>query len=170
MVQRDIMEVVFLLSMFLRDQKRIKQWRESDHKTRRDVFGPGKVRDFLDTYDGYTEGKRGSNYRMFCEYAAHATQQGFALMGPTGGRPQIGPFFDLPLLKAVLVELAQLAAQAGANASHWFDHDNEPQAWAVQIRRMEVSSDWLERYFGRPADRRGIEELKQALAEMIRQG
>ena len=87
-------------------------------------------------------------------------------MGPTGGKPQVGPFFDKPLLKTMLVELAQLAAQAGANASHWFDMDDDLQAWVVQLRRMEVSSDWLERYFGRPADRRAIQELKEALAQL----
>lgn len=166
MIQRDILEVVFLLSLFIRDPEKIKEWRESDHDTRRRKFQPGKIRDFLDTYDGYTEGRRGQTYRMFCEYAAHATWQGFALMGPTGGKPQIGPFFDKPLLKAMLVELAQLAAQAGANASHWFDLDDDLQAWAVQLRRMEVSSDWLERYFGRPADRRAIQDLKDALGEL----
>lgn len=166
MVQRDILEVVFLLSHFIRDPDGVKEWRESDHDARRRKFQPGKIRDFLDTYDGYTGGRRGQTYRMFCEYAAHATWHGFALMGPTGGKPQMGPFFDLPLLKAILVELAQLAAQAGASASHWFDIDDDPLAWAVQIRRMEVSSDWLERYFGRPADRRAIKELKQAMEEL----
>lgn len=170
MIQRDIMEIVFLLSMFDRDPDRIKQWRESDHKTRTTVFGPGKVRDFLDAYDGYTEGKRGQNYRMFCEYAAHATWQGFALMGPTGGKPQIGPFFDPNLMKAVIVELAQLAAQAGANAAHWFDAEyHDLQSLVVQLRRLEVSANWMERYFGRRSERRWIEEMKQAIAEMVRQ-
>jgi hypothetical protein len=163
MIQRDILEVAFLLLLFRRDPARIKEWREADHDTRRRKFQPGKIRDVLDTYDGYTEGRRGQAYRMFCEYAAHATWQGFELMGPAGAKPQIGPFFDPPLLKAMLVELAQLAAQAGANASHWFDANGDPQAWALQLRRMEVSSDWLERYFGRPADRRAIRELNEAL-------
>ncbi|WIJ23430.1 hypothetical protein [Devosia sp. RR2S18] len=164
MVQRDIMEVVFLMSMFIREPARIKQWRESDHKTRQTVFAPRKVREFLDTYDGFTEGKRGKNYRMFCEYAAHATWEGFRLMGPANGKPQLGPFYDPTLMKAVIVELAQLAAQAGANAGHWYDTGNDPEAMLTQLRRMEVSMLWLERYFDRPADRRTINELKKAIA------
>ena len=169
MIQRDILEVVFLLSMFERDPAAIKEWRESDHETRRKKFQPGKIRDFLDTYDGYTEGKRSATYRMFCEYAAHATWQGFVLMGPTGGKPQIGPFFDQPLLKAMVVELAQLAAQAGSNASQWFDPYDDVDALVVQLRRLEVTADWMERYFGRKSERRWINEMKAQLAEMLRQ-
>lgn len=77
---------VFLLNMFHRDRSKIKEWRESDHKTRMKIFQPGKVRRFLDTYDGFTGGKRDAAYRMFCEYAAHATWGGFALMGPNTNR------------------------------------------------------------------------------------
>ncbi|MHA6692473.1 hypothetical protein [Devosia sp. A449] len=92
------------------------------------------------------------------------------MMGPTGGRPTIGPFFDLGLLKAILEEMAQLAAQAGANASHWFDTDSDIQAIAVQLRRLEVSADWLERYYARPADRKGIDAMKRLLEELAAAG
>jgi hypothetical protein len=165
-IQRDVMEIVFLLGMFDRDPSKIKEWRESDHKTRRNTFHPGKVRDFLDTYDGFTEGKRGKAYQMFCEYAAHATYAGFVLMGPTGGRPTVGPFFNVPLMKAVLVELAQLAAQAGNNFSGFFDADQDVAALETKLHRLEVTTIWAERYFGRKADTKGIGKLKRMLAEI----
>jgi hypothetical protein len=170
MILRDVMEIVFLLGLFIHKPDQIKVWRESDHKTRRDLFSPVKVRDFLNSFPGYSEKRRDAAYRMFCEYAAHATQAGFALMGPSGGKPTIGPFFDSGLLKAILEELAQLAAQAGANAGHWFDADNDLQALATQLRRIEVSATWLERFYGRKTDQESIDELKRALAEMTSQG
>lgn len=166
MILRDVMETTFLLGLFVHKPDQIEVWRNSDSKQRYELFRPGKVRAYLNSFPGYSEKKRDAAYKMFCEYAAHPTQAGFALMGPTGGRPTIGPFFDQSLLKAILVELAQLAAQAGANAGHWFDADEEVQAIAVQLRRIEVSGDWLERYFGRPADRRGIEQMKLLLQQV----
>ena len=56
---------------------------------RTNTFQPGKVRSLLDTYNGFTGGKRDAAYQMFCEYAAHATWAGFALMGPNH-KPTIG--------------------------------------------------------------------------------
>jgi hypothetical protein len=165
-IQRDLMEIVFLLGMFDRDPSAVKTWRESDHKTRREKFQPGKVRDFLDTYDGFKEGKRGQAYRMFCEYAAHATYAGFVLMGPSGGKPTIGPFFDLPLTKSVLVELAQLAAQAGNNFTCFFDSDGDVPALETKLRGIEVTMLWAERYFGRKADIKGTHELRKMLSAL----
>lgn len=163
---RDVMEIVFLLGMFHRDRSTIKLWRESDHETRRKSFQPWKVRRFLDTYDGFTEGKRGKAYQMFCEYAAHATYSGFALMGPTDGQPTIGPFFDPPLTKALLFEQAQLAAQAGNNYVCFFDADKDVKALGMKLRRLDVTSSWAERYFERQSERTEINKLKKMLAEI----
>jgi hypothetical protein len=161
-IQRDVMEIVFLLDMFRRDRSKIKEWRESDHKVRTKAFQPGRVRSFLDTYDGFTGGKRDAAYRMFCEYAAHATWAGFALMGPNH-KPTIGPFFDQSLMKALLVELAQLAGQAGDNFAP-FVNGKDAAALETKLHRLEMTSLWLERYFGRKADKKAIGELKRLLA------
>lgn len=165
-IQRDVMEIVFLLDMFLRDRSKIKQWRESDRKTRREEFEPVKVRQFLDTLDGFTERKREKAYKMFCEYAAHPTYAGFGLMGPKGGQPAIGPFFDVPLMKAVLVELAQLAAQAGSKFAMFFKVGNDIGGLKTNLHRMETTALWMERYFGLKADRKGIREIKKLLAQL----
>jgi hypothetical protein len=163
-IQRDVIEIVFLLGMFDRDRSKIKEWRESDRKARMRTFQPGKVRSFLDTYDGFTGGKRDDVYQMFCEYAAHATWGGFALMGPSH-KPTIGPFFDRSLMKAVIVELAQLAAQAGNNFAGFVDGRDVP-ALETKLHRLETTTLWAERYFGRKADSKGIGKLKRMLAEI----
>lgn len=165
-IQRDVMEIVFLLDMFLRDRSKIKQCRESDRKTRREEFEPVKVRKFLDTLDGFTERKREKAYKMFCEYAAHPTYAGFGLMGSKGGQLKIGPFFDVPLMKAVLVELALLAAQAGSKFAMFFDVGNDIGAIKTNLHRMETTALWMERYFGLKADRKCIRELKKLLAQL----
>lgn len=78
----------------------------------------------------------------------------------------VGPFFDLPLMKAVLVELAQLAAQAGNNFSAFFDADRDVAALETKLHRFEVTTLWAERYFGRKADLRAIASFKRMLAQI----
>ncbi|MHA6692474.1 hypothetical protein [Devosia sp. A449] len=67
MILRDVMEVAFLIGLFIHKPDQIPVWRESDHKTRRDLFSPVKVRDFLNGFPGYSEKKRDAAYKMFCE-------------------------------------------------------------------------------------------------------
>jgi hypothetical protein len=124
---RDVMEVVYLWGWFDRDPIKIAEWRDSPDKVRANIFKPWKVRKFLDEFDGFKEGKRGEAYKMLCEFAAHATPKGFALMRPTGGgQAMMGPFFDIGLMKAVIEEMAQLAATTSPGSStkagmprHW---------------------------------------------------
>ena len=162
---RDVMEIVYLWGWFDRDRARITEWRESDDKKRREIFSPVKVRKFLDDFDGFTEGKRGSAYKMFCEYAAHATWQGFILMRPTeGGQVIMGPFFDAPMLKSLLEEMAQLAGQAGNYFSGFFDKSGDDvQALEVRLRRYGVTGEWAEKHFGRPHDRNFVAEMEAML-------
>lgn len=169
---RDVMEIVYLWGWFDRDPARITEWRESDDKKRREIFAPVKVRKFLDDLDGFKEGKRGSAYKMFCEFAAHATWQGFALMRPTGGgQVTMGPFFDAPLMKAVLEEMAQLAAQAGNYFSGFFDAVGEDvPALEVWLRRYVVTGEWAEKYIGRPHDRKFVVEMEAWLLQLKAQG
>lgn len=169
---RDVMEIVYLWGWFDRDAAKITEWRESDDKKRRDIFAPVKVRKFLDDFDGFTEGKRGAAYKMFCEYAAHATWQGFALMRPSGGGQIVmGPFFDVPLMKAVLEEMAMLAAQAGNYFSGFFDKTGEDvQALEVWLRRYVVTGEWAEKYLGRPHDRKFVAEMEAWMVQLKAQG
>lgn len=172
MILRDVMEVVYLLGYFEREPAKIKEWRESDDDTRYRVFSPKKVRKFLDSYDGFKEGKRGAAYKMFCEYAAHPTWAGFRLMGPSGeGKKRtIGSFFDQPLMKAVLEETAQLAAQAGNNYALFFGHVHNLPALETEIRRLDVTADWAERFLGRERKPGDLDELKAMLVSLKAEG
>jgi hypothetical protein len=71
----------------------------------------------LDARDGNQEKKRQKAYDSLCEYAAHATYDGF-LLTIKEGSPQLGPFFDERILLAWLSEMAlrfvPAAAQFGA--------------------------------------------------------
>jgi hypothetical protein len=165
---RDIMEIVYLWGLFDREPAKISEWRESDDKTRRDIFAPVKVRKFLDDFDNFKGGKRGEAYKLFCEYAAHATWHGFVLMRPTGGGQVImGPFFDASLMKAVLVEMAQLAAQAGNYFSGFFEKTSgEPVALEVWLHRYVAAGEWAEKYLGRKHDRDFVADMQSWLLEL----
>lgn len=165
---RDLMEVVYLWGYFDREPEKIKEWRESDDAVRREIFAPFKVRKFLDDFDGFKEGKRGQAYKMFCEYAAHATWQGFTLMRPSGGgRAIMGPFFDLQLTKAVLEEMAQLAAQAGNYFASFFDKRGaNEEMLGVSLHRYDVTGRWAEKYLGRKHDSDFVREMAVELASL----
>lgn len=166
---RDVMEILYLYGYFDRDPAKIKEWRESDDQTRFTVFGPKRVRQFLDKFDGFKEGKRGQAYKMFCEYAAHATWQGFTLQRPTGGGQVVmGPFFDVGLLKAVMEEMAQLAAQVGNYYAGFFEAAGDVQALETGLRRLEVTARWAELYLGRKRDPHEFDEMRLMLAALKR--
>jgi hypothetical protein len=167
-ILRDIMEIIYLWGWFDRDPTMITRWREADDKERHKIFSPVKVRKFLDNFDGYTDGKRGAAYKMFCEYAAHATWQGFTLMRPTGGGAvEIGPFFDAPLMKALLEEMAQLAGQAGDYFSCFSDNTGDDiPALKVWLRLYVVTGEWAEKYLGRPHDREFVSEMGTWLVQL----
>ncbi|MHA6688563.1 hypothetical protein [Mesorhizobium sp. A556] len=167
-ILRDVMEIVYLWGWFDRDPARITEWRESDDKKRREIFAPVKVRKFLDDFDGFIEGKCGAAYKMFCESAAHATWRGFTLMRPTGGGQVVmGPFFDASLMKAVLEEMTQLAAQAGNYFAGFFDKVGEDvPALKVWLRRYVVTGEWAEKYLGRPHDRKFAAEMEAWLLQL----
>lgn len=168
---RDVMEILFLLGWFDRDPAKITEWRESDDAARRKIFAPVKVREFLDNFDGFKEGKRGAAYKLFCEYAAHATWQGFALMRPTGGGQAImGPFFDQGLLKAILEELAQLAAQIGNYFAGFFPDKSDVASLETALHRLEVTSKWAETYLGRKHDALFVEEMRAHLTDLKGRG
>lgn len=170
MILRDVMEITFLLGMFDRDNTQITKWRVADDKTLKKDFKPIAVRLFLVDYDQWKGGnRRAEMYGMFCEYAAHATWKGFALMGPTGGgKRTIGPFFDHPLMKAIIEEMAQLAAQAGNNYASFFSREKSIAALETDLRRLEVTSAWAERFLGRKRDADEFDDIRTMLASLKR--
>lgn len=104
--QRDLLELQFLLDYFRTERDQIKIWREANNETRYQKFSPAKIRKFLDDRDGFTERKREKKYKMFCEYATHASYQGFRLIANSSNLIEIGPFYDEGKLLNTLYELS----------------------------------------------------------------
>lgn len=122
---RDVLETVFLIDLFAGDRTLIERWRFADEKARIKDFGPVKVREALDTRDGFTGKKRYESYKMFSELAGHATMKSVYLMRPQrDGDAVIGPFVESVTLEAVLSEMGRLAVQAGEKLNHFF-----PDGW-----------------------------------------
>jgi len=165
MIMRDLLETVFLLGYFQHDGSKIAEWRNADDATRKKAFAPVKIRIALDEKDGFTEKKRAAAYELLCELASHPTYKGLQMLAPKGQAHHCGPFFDASALKPLIEELVKLAIQAGQNYSMFFDGRTEA-IMKTKIYFMEASGEWLERYFGRPFERKEIDEIKALLAQL----
>lgn len=163
---RDIIETGDIILYFKTRPKEISVWMASDRATRLKQFAPKHIRKHLNSFPGFSEDKRGQRYRMFCEYAAHPTPEGFPLMGPKGGEPMIGPFFDTEWLKMIVEEMAQLGTMAGLRAGNWFTSDRDVEAFAQKLRFIEAAGIWMERYLGKKMDKRGIDQMKLMLQQL----
>lgn len=114
LIMRDVLETVFLVDYFGHEPAAIARWRLADRKSRMKEFSPIRVREALDSRDGFTKRKRAEMYEMFSELAAHPTMQSAEMMRPVrGGNAVIGPFVESTSLDAVLSELGRLAIQVG---------------------------------------------------------
>ena len=123
LVLRDILETFFLLDLFSSAPNKIEHWRMADRKTRLKEFKPIKVRELLDSRDGFTELKRAAHYELFSELAGHASMQSIAMLRPQGMEAQIGPFIDPTALEAVLSEAGRLAIGVGEVIDRFFPGD-----------------------------------------------
>jgi hypothetical protein len=163
MIQRDLLETVFLLAYFHLHPEEIVRWRTADEQQRLKMFAPVKIRIALDKHDGFTERKREAAYKQFCELAAHPTYTGFQMLAPKGLGAHCGPFLDQPTLKALVEEQAKLAIQAGEALTQFF-----PAATLTDIKNklhfMEGSGEWAERFYNRPFDRAVLAELRSIAA------
>lgn len=165
MIMRDLLETVFLLGFFHHDPTKITEWRTAADASRREIFAPAKVRTALDDRDGFTERKRAAAYRLLSELAAHPTYKSLQMLAPKGHEAHCGPFFDSTALKATVEELAKLAAQAGQSYGS-FSKAKSKEGMATRIYFLEACGDWTERYFGRPFNRKDIDDMKAMLARM----
>lgn len=105
---RDNIEVSFLLDYLLTWPEQIPVWSKASSKERKSNFSPVKIREALDSRDGFTEKKRQETYKIFSEYATHATFDGFKLLvSKETNLHTIGPFFDTALLDTTICELAR---------------------------------------------------------------
>jgi hypothetical protein len=138
LLMRDILETVFLISLFEGDRAAISRWRHADKKEYRKHFSPVRVREALDKRDGFSGKKRAEMYELFSELAGHPTMKSHLMLRPEkGGDAVIGPFIERTTLDAALSEMGRLAVQAGELLgafipANWHEADASRAAFAEQ--------------------------------------
>lgn len=114
LVQRDLIESIYLVNFFQIHPEKIAVWNTADRKQLVREFGPGPVRKALDAHMGMGKSRREEIYQKFSMLAAHPSNIGFQMLRPKGGNGAvIGPFMDHTALRALLEEQGMLAIQAG---------------------------------------------------------
>lgn len=121
---RDSLEMVNLVDLFRADSTKISEWRLADNRALKRNFGPAAVRDALEKFPQYKGQKTGRNntYAIFSEHAAHTTYKGFKFV-VSGNSPQLGPFMDAKMLRALLEDMGRHLAHATMALSTLFDKD-----------------------------------------------
>lgn len=160
MVQRDVVETVFLVGYFRLKPEMVAVWRTADEKTRRDTFKPVAIRIALDDAAGKGVSKRKAIYSMFSTLAAHPTFESLAMLRPDGKDAVIGPYMEAKWLNALLAEHAKAALQAGMEFNNFLRYDT-PESHAMTFNMMTAMMTWMERYHGAAFSDEAKAELKQ---------
>ena len=148
LVLRDVLETVFLLDLFEHDRTAIRRWRLADKQARMKEFRPIKVREVLDTRDGFTSKKRADLYELFSELAGHPSMKASWMLRPERyGDAVIGPFMEKTALVAVLSEGGRLAVQAGGHLLPFFPAGWNATAPALTSFKL-VRAQWIETFYG----------------------
>ena len=144
MLQRDIVEIGFLLDYFLSDRSKIEEWTKSSTKERMDKFSPVTVRKALDDRDGFQGKKRQKIYKLMSEVATHPAYAGFRLLAPDD-KVHLGPFFDAKYLKHLVHELAlRVPNFTLIYISHF---ENLPSTFLkVRVEYLAKIKDWAQKY------------------------
>ena len=144
MLQRDIVEIGFLLDYFLSDKSKIEEWKNSSTKERRNKFSPVAVRKALDNRDGFQGRKRQEIYKLMSEMSTHPTYAGFKLLAPVG-KVHLGPFFDANYLKHLVHELAlRVPNFTVIYISHF---ENLPATFLeVRVKYLATIKTWAQKY------------------------
>jgi len=143
--QRDVVEVSFLLDYFSSNTKEISAWKTADAKAKK-KYKPEKIRNALDERDKLKkgQGQRDLIYKMFCEYAAHATYVGNKLVAPKG-LGIIGPFYDEKHLKCCFGELVKWAS---VSSLYYKAHFSLPEGYKkLEINYLLEFKHWWERTY-----------------------
>ena len=147
-IVRDIFETVALVDYFHTNPRRIAVWKASDKKQRIAQFGPGDIRNALNSRDQLSGNKRKEMYDRLSEYASHATAPGFQLLAPEG-LGQIGPFFSEKYLKAWLEEAVKFLVH-GATIFMGHFPNVEPSLLLEMEGFLEHANRWRDKYMGNP--------------------
>lgn len=148
MIQRDLIETIYLVNYFHICPETLPTWRVADRKRLQREFGPGVVRKALDKHGERGKSKREEIYYKFCNLAGHPTKAGFDMLRPKGGDAIIGPFFDDAALCALLEEQGSLAVQAGFAVAGWLDF-SAPMVSPTAHRFLTGAMDYSGRFLGK---------------------
>jgi hypothetical protein len=159
MLQRDIVEIGFLLDYFLSDKPKIEKWINSSTKERMDNFSPTSVRKALDDRDGFEGKKRQEIYRLMSELATHPTYAGFKLLAPDG-KVHLGPFFNVKYLKHLIHELAlRVPNFTVIYISHF---EKLPSTFMkVRVEYLAKIKEWAQRYLKSDLSHLDIDGLQE---------
>lgn len=165
-IQRDIIEMYFLLDYLLYSPGKITEWKNSGNEERIKNYSPGKIRDILDKRDRLINKKREKKYKMFCEYAAHVSYAGNKLLAPKG-LGEIGPFFDDKYLKSCFTDLIENSFYAVLLFMGHFKNIKDKNILKLKTDFLKEIADWYkERYKAEPhIDFNKIDELLDKLFE-----
>ncbi|WKL21553.1 hypothetical protein QYR00_07270 [Agrobacterium tumefaciens] len=147
LILRDILETVFLLNLFVQDPPLIERWRLADKKERMAQFSPLKVREALDSRDGFTSKRRFEIYELFSELAGHPNMKSAWMMRPQkDGDAVIGPFMEATALEAVVSEMGRLAIQVGEQINAAIDPLWSP-ALPSRASFAKLKLEWLSTFY-----------------------
>lgn len=146
LIQRDILETVFLLDLFSSHRRLITRWRHATRQERIKEFSPVKVREMLDERDGLKNKKRFEMYEMFSILAGHPNMNSTLMMRPErGGDIFIGPFIEATSLAAALSEKGRLALQFGEHIEAFLPNDWE-RCLATKKEFSTRKKKWMQIY------------------------
>jgi hypothetical protein len=105
MVQRDLIEIQFLLDYFRTNPEKIDEWKLCKNSERYNKFGPQILYKLLDKRDGFTGETRKSTYQQFSELAGHVSYPGFKLQANEKNDIMVAGFYDEKKILNTVIEL-----------------------------------------------------------------
>jgi hypothetical protein len=168
MLQRDVLEIGFLLDYFLSDKAKIEEWKNSTPKERMEKFSPRLIRQALDNRDGFHGAKRRKIYKLMSEVATHPTYEGFKLLAQNG-KVNLGPFFNAKYLKNLVHELAlRLPYFTFIYIRHF---ENLPAAFLkLQVEYLAKIKEWARKYLKTDSfhiDIKGLQEQVEFVLDYL---
>lgn len=163
-VQRDIVEVAFLLDYFNYFPSKISDWKSSTNTERQRNYGPKVIRDILDSRDKLTNKAREKRYKAHCEYATHVSFSGNRLIAPNN-RGEIGSFFNEKFLKMCFRDLIENVLYSASLFILNFKDVKDKNILMLTHEFLKKLSNWFEKRFNTKTniDFNKIEEVMKLL-------
>ncbi|GLH79770.1 hypothetical protein SSBR45G_46790 [Bradyrhizobium sp. SSBR45G] len=168
-LMRDVLETTFLVDYLWEFPEHIAAWRTATEAERLKKFGAVTIRKALDDRDGYTERKREAHYKLLCELGTHPTFRGFGLlMAKPSNLVNVGPFFSVDSLDAVLEELAKIMVLAGSHMR--LIEERSLDDYRLLLDYLRTQAEWCEVNFRKPMDLDQIVMIEEMVAYLEQHG